>query len=279
MGAPAGSSFTLRVRRLDRETALALGALVLVAAAAWAGLIIPSAASEAGSMPGMESGPAMDSDGGAAATSLTVVSAAAFVAAWVVMMSAMMLPSAAPIVVLSHRMAVGSRHTRLVHTSILVVGYLAVWALFGLGVYLLQVALSTGASAAGIPADWWPFLVAGTLVAAGAYQFTPLKDRCLRQCRSPFSFVLTHWRGGLGGSLRLGVDHGIYCVGCCSALMVVLVVAGGMGLAWVALIALVVFAEKLLPRGRLAARAVGILLIALGVGVAAWPGLASGLPM
>lgn len=255
-----------------------------MAVVAWAALIVPSAGWRDSPMPGMDAMPPMQGmpesgrpafGAGAAA----VTSAVGFVSAWVVMMTAMMLPSSAPIVTLSHRMALGTPWIRIVHASGVVVGYLAIWALFGLGVYLLWEAVSMIATTVALPAQSWPWLVALTLGAAGAYQFTSLKDRCLGQCRSPFSFVLTRWRAGLRGSLRLGVEHGVYCVGCCWALMLVLVVAGGMGLAWVALIALVVFVEKLLPRGRIAGRAVGIALLALAIGMVVRPELASLLPM
>lgn len=269
---------------LSRETALGLGAVCLVAAVAWAGLIFPAPSSEQPTMSGMDSMPGMQGMPQADAPGLggavaAVGSAVGFVSAWVVMMTAMMLPSSAPIVTLSHRMARGGPWIRVVQASGVVVGYLAIWALFGLGVHLLWEALTMIATRLPLPAQSWPWLVASTLGAAGAYQFSSLKDRCLGQCRSPFSFVLTRWRGGLRGSIRLGVEHGIYCVGCCWALMLVLVVAGGMGLAWVALIALVVFVEKLLPRGRIAARAVGIALLALAIGVLVRPELASQLPM
>jgi len=113
-----------------------------------------------------------------------------------------------------------------------------------------------------------PTATAGVLIAAGVYQLAPVKDACLRRCRSPLDFIVQHWHSGLTGAFRLGVEHGAYCIGCCIALMAVLVIAGGMGLVWVAAIALVVAAEKLLPRGRLVARIGGVALIALGIVVA-----------
>jgi predicted metal-binding membrane protein len=106
------------------------------------------------------------------------------------------------------------------------------------------------------------------LIAAGLYQFSPLKDACLRRCRTPADFLIQHWHPGLRGALRIGVEHGMFCVGCCVGLMAVLVIAGGMGLVWVAAIALVVAAEKLLPFGRLVALAGGVGLLAAGIAVA-----------
>ena len=90
------------------------------------------------------------------------------------------------------------------------------------------------------------------------YQFTPLKATCLRACQTPADFLVRHWRTGTLGALRLGLDHGLYCLGCCWALMAVLVAAGGMGLAWVALIALIVLIEKLVPQATWFSRAVGV---------------------
>ena len=116
--------------------------------------------------------------------------------------------------------------------------YLAVWAASGVPVYLAHtalMALSPRAFASG---------VAAILLAAGVFQLSPLKQACLRACRSPLGFLLGHWRAGLGGSLALGWSHAVYCLGCCWALMVVLVAAGAMGLAWVLLIAAVVAAES-----------------------------------
>jgi len=121
------------------------------------------------------------------------------------------------------------------------------------------------------------YVVAAVLVGAGAFQLTPLKQVCLRHCRSPLGFLLGHWRGGWSGALAMGWTHAVYCLGCCWALMVVLVVAGAMGLPWVLLIACVVAAEKLVPRGEWIARLTGIALAGLGVAVALRPGLAAAL--
>ena len=112
------------------------------------------------------------------------------------------------------------------------------------------------------------------LVVAGAFQLSALKRVCLRRCRSPLGFLLGHWREGWRGSLALGWSHALYCLGCCWALMLVLVGAGAMGLAWVLLVAAVVAAEKVLAGGEWIARATGLALVLLGVAVAVRPGLA-----
>jgi predicted metal-binding membrane protein len=108
-------------------------------------------------------------------------------------------------------------------------------------------------------------LTAALLVAAGIYQWTPLKARCLSKCRDPVSFLMTHWRSGSIGTLRMGITHGAYCVGCCWMLMLLLFAVGVMNLAWVALIAAFVFVEKLLPAGRVSSRLAGAALIVSGL--------------
>jgi predicted metal-binding membrane protein len=203
----------------------------------------------------------------------TVAGAAAYVAAWGVMMAAMMLPSALPMIALyaaTQRGAPG-RAARLVPVALFALVYLALWALSGLPIYLGSLALM----AVGPAALSWA--VAGVLVVAGLFQLSPLKQVCLRHCRSPLGFLLGHWRAGWRGALAMGGAHALYCLGCCWALMVVLVAAGAMGLPWVLLIACAVAAEKLLPGGEWIARASGVALVVLGLAVAARPGLAAAL--
>jgi predicted metal-binding membrane protein len=107
------------------------------------------------------------------------------------------------------------------------------------------------------------------LVAAGVFQWTTLKHACLRNCRSPIAFIMTSWRDGVRGALRMGLDHGAYCLGCCWLLMAVLFVAGVMNLLWVAAIAVFVLAEKIVPRGDLLARAAGVVLVGAGAALLA----------
>jgi predicted metal-binding membrane protein len=175
-----------------------------------------------------------------------------WIGAWTVMMAAMMLPSAAPLVLLY-----GGR-TNTVDSTLLMSGYLLVWAAVGLAAYTVDMHVMD-------PPDG---VVAGVLIAAGIYQFTPLKDACLRRCRQPADFLVTHWHGGTTGAVRIGAEHGAYCVGCCWTLMAVLVIVGAMELAWVAAIALAVAAEKLLPQGDSLARVVGVALVTGGIFVA-----------
>jgi predicted metal-binding membrane protein len=172
--------------------------------------------------------------------------------AWTVMMAAMMLPSTAPLVILYGRQATTTGST------LLMAGYLLVWAAVGLAAYGIDMRIMDPPDGA----------IAAVLIAAGVYQLTPLKSACLKQCRNPVDFLVTHWRSGRIGALRLGGEHGAYCVGCCWALMVVLVVAGAMGLVWVIAIAAAIAAEKLLPAGQWLGRLGGIALVAGGVVVA-----------
>jgi predicted metal-binding membrane protein len=175
-----------------------------------------------------------------------------FLVAWVVMMAAMMLPSSAPMFLLFRVSANDGPYGEL-RTLAFGAGYLLVWAVVGAVVLIAQRVLDVVVSP-----ELRPIAVAAVLLAAAAYQFTPLKATCLRACQTPADFLVRHWRSGTLGALRFGLDHGLYCFGCCWALMAVLVAAGGMGLAWVALIALIVLVEKLVPQAVWFSGAVGV---------------------
>ena len=190
---------------------------------------------------------------------------------WIVMMAGMMLPSAAPTVLLYGSMVRknAERGTALPSVWIFVGGYVLVWAAFGLAAALVQSALQQAGLLTPMMELAHPRLTGALLIAVGLYQWTPLKDACLAKCRTPVQFLMTHWKEGRAGALRMGMAHGAYCVGCCWALMLLLFVVGVMNLVWVALIAAFVFVEKLLPAGRLTARFAGVALIVVGLGVAA----------
>jgi predicted metal-binding membrane protein len=166
-----------------------------------------------------------------------------FVAAWTVMMAAMMLPSAAPLVLLYRRGASTS------HTAALVAGYLAVWAAAGVPAWLAQEF---------IPASLSPL----ALVTAGIYQFMPIKESCLRKCRTPADFLIQRWGRG---AFRIGLEHGAWCLGCCWALMAVLVVVGMMGLAWVIGLTALVALEKVSSRGVLVSRMAGVAFLVAAI--------------
>ena len=234
--------------------------LLVVAIAAWARVLVSPMGSD--DMAGMEM-----------AMSPSLADGATYVAAWTVMMTAMMLPSALPMIGLyaATQRNAGSAALKALRVGTFALMYLGLWALTGVPIYFASVAL--GAISAGVLA----YVVAAVLVLAGIFQLTPLKQMCLRHCRSPLGFLFGHWREGWQGGLAMGRAHAIYCLGCCWALMVVLVVAGAMGLPWVLLIAAVVAAEKLLPRGEWIARTAGVALMLLGIAVLVRPGLATAL--
>jgi len=187
-------------------------------------------------------------------------------AMWAVMMTAMMLPSAAALVLLY----AGALHTRGEHHAnrsiyALAGGYLVVWGVFSAGAALLQRLLASALVLTPMMEPGTPIMAAPLLAIAGVYQLTPLKRACLTNCRSPLSFVMTKWREGSRGAFAMGIDHGLYCVGCCWMLMALLFVAGVMNLLWVAALAIVVLVEKVVPGGERIARAIGIGLVATGV--------------
>ena len=180
---------------------------------------------------------------------------------WWVMMAAMMLPSAAPAILLYDRVrAQRSDDPRIAGSAVFLLGYLAVWALFSIAAASIELLLVTRTAALHRPSAQ-----AAVMIAAGAYQLSPWKGACLNSCRSPVQFLSRNWRSGTTGAVRLGVLHGAYCVGCCWLLMLLLLVAGAMNFVWIASLALLVAAEKLLSRGEWIGRAAGVALIVAGV--------------
>ena len=218
------------------------------------------------SLQGLTAGGEMGEMGG---TMTEPMSAGLFIGMWVTMMVAMMFPSVAPMVITQWRIAKQRRQGPL-SVPVFVGGYLFVWTLIGIGAFALYRA--TLAVAPDLSLRSAALFGGVALVAAGAYQLTPMKNVCLSHCRGPLQFVL-HWRPGLGGAARMGGEHGLYCVGCCWGLMIVLFVVGLMNLAWMGAIAAVIFVEKIAPFGMKASRVVGGTLIALGAAMAVWPAI------
>lgn len=201
------------------------------------------------------------------------MSAVLFMSMWTTMMVAMMFPTVAPIVAL-HRMVMRRRGAGVTRTIVFGLGYLTVWASLGVvPLLLLHGFRSVTGPSAGLGR------VAGVvLVLAGAYQFSRWKDTCLRACRSPLTFLATHDFGsGNAGALRVGVTHGLYCAGCCWALMAVLFVVGLMNLTWMAVIAAVFLAEKTWRHGVALTKVVGVAVVLLGVAVVVHPSLVGAL--
>ena len=244
------SAFTPSVleRWRRRENLLPGLTLIALAAAGWAYV-----AYQAASMEGM--GPPLG-----AMTMSGIGGIVLFLSGWTVMMVAMMVPATLPLILLYRTIA----HNRFslararVGMLILLVGYIAVWATAGLPVY----AYNTLAGAASSLTVVLPALL---LIVGGAYQFTPLKRICHARCSSPLFFVMQNWRPGATGALRLGILHGVDCLGCCAGLMVGLVALGMMNLAWMLTAALIIFAEKTIPGSHLVARPLGVVMVVGGI--------------
>lgn len=186
---------------------------------------------------------------------------------WMVMMAGMMLPSAAPTILLYGSLVRknGARGTILPGVWIFAGAYLLVWTGFSVAATLLQALLEHASLLTPEMTSASTVLSGLALLAAGAYQLTPLKQICLSKCRNPLEFFVIHWRTGPNGAFRMGLQHGAYCVGCCWALMLLLFVAGVMNLAWVALIAAFVLVEKLLPAVLVVSRITSAALILAGI--------------
>lgn len=168
---------------------------------------------------------------------------------WAIMMVAMMLPSAAPMILLHARIdrADGSGH-RLAHTALFSLSYLLVWTGFSAAAALAQALLIDAGLVSAASLAFGDRVVAATLlIGAAIFQLSPAKAACLDQCRSPIHFIMRFWSPGVRGTLRLGLVHGLYCVGCCWGMMLLLFVAGVMNLAWIAFLAAVVLLEKAAP--------------------------------
>jgi predicted metal-binding membrane protein len=235
------------------------GVLLVVTAAAWLSMLWSPMGGD-------------DMAGMSMAMTPTLADGVAFVVPWAIMMAAMMLPSATPMIALyaaTQQRDAATTTARIVAVASFALTYVALWAVTGVPIYLASVALMA------VTPTTLAYTIAAVLVVAGLFQLSPLKGVCLRHCRSPLGFLLGHWRAGWRGGVAMGWAHALYCLGCCWALMVVLVVAGAMGLPWVLLIACVVAAEKILPRGEWIARTTGVALALLGVIVAVRPGLAT----
>jgi predicted metal-binding membrane protein len=239
-----------------------LGSLIAVAISAW---ILTRQR-----MLGMDAGPGTDPG-----------SLGFYVVSWVVMMSAMMFPSIAPMVLtfgfVQRRRRERGALDRAVSEWLFIGGYLISWTLFGVAAYGLFVGVRS--LSAGV-FSWHragPYLAGGVLIAAAIYQLTPAKDACLRRCRGPLDFVLTRWQEGARGAVRMGIEHGSWCVGCCWGLMAALFALGLMSIPWMVVIAAMIAGEKLLPWRALANRAIAFVLVALALGVALLPSHVPGL--
>ena len=188
-------------------------------------------------------------------------------AMWVVMMAGMMLPSAAPALLLYagviRKSPDGDRATA--HVYAFAGGYLLVWTFFSLIATMLQRVLADELIISPMMESRDPVFGGALLIAAGVYQFTPYKRTCLNACRSPAEFLIRHWKPGVAGGFYLGVANGLFCLGCCWALMLLLFVGGVMNLWWIAALTIFVLLEKVAPLGAQGGRLSGVLLAGMGI--------------
>ena len=258
----ASSTSSALEQALRRDRVIVVGAILVIAAIAWA-YTVYVAETRMGMGDGMSMGMAM-----ADMRSWSAANFGLMFLMWAVMMVAMMTPSAAPMLLMfaAVNRKRREREAPYVSTGIFLAGYVIIWAVFSVAATggnwgLHQASLLSsmmGASTTG-------FLGGALLLAAGAFQWSPLKTACLKQCRTPMGFMMTSWREGPGGALRMGLEHGAYCLGCCWALMLLLFVLGIMNLVWIAALAAFVLLEKVAPKPEWTSRGTGVLLAAWGI--------------
>jgi predicted metal-binding membrane protein len=191
----------------------------------------------------------------------------------VVMMVAMMFPTAAPMILAFHKVQAGkrARGETFVSTWLFVAAYMLVWTLSGVLAYAGAAGAEAMAAQAKLSGATAARIGGALLVIAGAYQLSPLKNICLAKCRTPITFILTSWRDGTMGALRMGLEHGLFCLGCCWLLFLVLFPLGIMNIAAMAVVTLLVYAEKALPAGEQIAKVAGIVLMLYGITVLVFP--------
>jgi predicted metal-binding membrane protein len=244
------------VRMLRRDRTVVVGALVGAVVLAWAYLLLvagPNASMSAMGEPMMP-------------MPWTAATFGVMALMWIAMMAAMMLPSAAPMILLFA--AIDRKRTEsgslIGATSLFTFAYLVVWAAFSIAATSAQWSLQQARLLSPAMATASTALAGALLLVAGVYQLTPPKQACLRHCRSPLDFLTRYWRKGALGALQMGLRHGLFCLGCCWALMALLFVGGVMNMFWVAALALFVLVEKIVPGGRLLGYAGGVGLILWG---------------
>ena len=251
------------VRSLPRRDRIAiLGGLVGVSVLAWVYLVVLALRM-----------PAMDAMAMSEVIRIRPWIAMDFVSMflmWAIMMVGMMVPSATPMALIYGAVARKARGqgSAIAPTAFFVWGYVAAWTGFSLGATIAQWALDQAALLSPMMVATSPALGAGLMIAAGIYQMTPFKSACLDHCRAPARFISQHWRPGMLGAFRMGLEHGAFCLGCCWLLMGLLFFGGVMDLLWIAGITLFVLLEKLLPFGDRGGRLAGIGMIATGTGIA-----------
>ena len=256
---------TILETMLRRDRLVVVGALGVIAGLAWAYIVYL-----AWEMHEMGGDGAMSVSLGAAMPRMeawNLVDLLTLFVMWSVMMVAMMLPAVSSMLLafatINRRRR--ERHEPDVATAVFLCGYLFVWVGFSVLATLVQWGLQSAALLSPMMVSTSPILGGTLLIAAGIFQWTPLKDVCLAHCRSPMTFIFSDWREGIGGAVRMGLHHGAFCVGCCWALMALLFVVGVMNLLWIAALTIFVVIEKLAPHGGIVGRITGGVLITAGV--------------
>ena len=245
---------------LRRERVVVVSALLGVVILAWGYVLVGAGMSmhEMSGMP-MARQQAAWTPGYAAVVSLM----------WAVMMAAMMLPSAAPMILLYDTIARRRelRGETAIGAGVFALGYVLVWTAFSLVAVAIQLGLDRAALLSPMMSMTSRSVAGSVLIAAGVYQWTPLKQACLRRCRSPLEFLMTEWREGRKGALIMGLRHGAYCLGCCWMLMLLLFVGGIMNIVWIAGIAMFVLIEKVAPAGHWIGRVAGAAFVVWGTAI------------
>lgn len=210
----------------------------------------------------------------AMSSSRDFASFAIFLATWVVMMAAMMFPSVAPVVLVYAQYTRQQRGAWPLLAVLFVTGYLLIWSAVGVAAYVVVVLLVP--LIAGIPVvQTAPQVFLGAVIGLGGlYQLTPLKERCLGHCRSPLHWLFRGFRPGARGALRMGLEEGVFCIGCCAGLMLVLLAVGLANVGWMAAVAAVIFIEKILAPSAAVARVIAVLLVGFGIAIATIPAVA-----
>lgn len=265
---------------LKRDHWVVLASLAALCLLAWlylfhlaAGMASMEMTPPPGGMAGMEGMdmPGMTMPESSAAPDAVLRDFALLAAMWMVMMVGMMLPAAAPTILLFAALERKRAEAERGRVPLFVAGYFLVWAVFSLAAAAAQTALAQS----GLLSDAMQLTSSGAagivFILAGLYEFSPLKNRCLAHCRAPLDWIPQHMKPGAAGALRMGAEHGAYCVGCCWVLMLLLFAVGVMNLLWVAAIAAIVLAQKLFPGGIMVARIAGAALIVWGIALLAWP--------
>ena len=258
---------------LKRDRWIVACCLIVLAGLSWAYLVYMARVMSA--MPSMSGGAGSAMDMAAMAHSQPWTAADFIMTAlmWAVMMVAMMVPAAAPMVLLfaTFNRQRKAQERPFVSTGVFLTGYFVVWWGFAILATAAQWGLHQAAMLSSMMGKVAPLVGGGILIAAGAFQWTPLKEVCLKHCRSPLDHLRSHWRDGRLGALMMGVEHGAFCLGCCWFLMALMFVVGVMNLAWMAGLTVFILLEKIIPQrqwGRLVGWSSGAALVVMGAWMA-----------